>query len=48
MAAANGLGIVVPLDRMLGAQELITMFKRAEIDIVLFSEKYRKTKSYGG
>ncbi len=43
MAAANGLGIVVPLDRMLGAQELITMFKRAEIDIVLFSEKYRKT-----
>lgn len=43
MAATNGLGIVVPLDRMLRAEELVTMFQRAGIDMVLFSKKYTDT-----
>lgn len=41
MAVTNGLGIVIPLDRMLGAEEIVNMLARAEVDILIFSVKHR-------
>jgi long-chain acyl-CoA synthetase len=38
-AAANGLGIIVPLDKELPAQELAALIKRAELDAIIFSAK---------
>lgn len=43
MATVSGLGVVVPIDRMLRAEELATMFQRAGINIVLFSRHYAET-----
>lgn len=41
-AVTNGLGIVIPLDRMLHADELVSMFERAEINMVIYSGKYEQ------
>ncbi len=38
-AVANGLGIIVPLDKELPAQELAALISRAELDAVIFSAK---------
>ncbi|MBQ0012767.1 MAG: AMP-binding protein [Clostridiales bacterium] len=43
MATVSGLGVVVPIDRMMRAEELATMFQRAGINIVLFSRHYAET-----
>ncbi len=42
-AVTNGLGIVIPLDRMLHGDELVSMFERAEINMVIYSGKYETT-----
>lgn len=42
MAATNGLGIVIPLDRMLGGEEIANMLERVQADILIFSSKCKE------
>ena len=40
LAVLNGVGIVVPLDKSLPAQEIKSLLERSKADVVVFDEKY--------
>ncbi|MDR1134727.1 MAG: AMP-binding protein [Clostridiales Family XIII bacterium] len=39
LAVINGVGVIVPIDRELGADEIGDIFKRASVDAVIYSSK---------
>lgn len=41
LAVVNGLGTIVPLDKELPADEVTSMLKRANVSVLIYSEKYR-------
>lgn len=40
LATVNGVGIIVPLDRSLPENEIVSLIERSEVEAVFFSEKY--------
>ena len=40
MATVTGVGIIVPIDKELPAEEISNMIKRADVSVVVFSDKY--------
>ncbi len=40
MATVTGVGIIVPIDKELPATEIAHMIKRADVSVVIFSDKY--------
>lgn len=40
MATATGVGIIVPIDKELPGDEIVNMIARAEVSVVIFSDKY--------
>lgn len=43
LAATNGLGVAVPLDKMLPPNELEGMLERGEVDALVYSNSYKET-----
>lgn len=41
LSIVNGAGTVVPLDKELPVEDVRSMFKRAEVSVVIYSDKYR-------
>ena len=41
-AIANGVGVVVPIDRELKEKEVANLLKRAEVSAVIYSKKMKK------
>ncbi len=40
LAAVNGVGIVIPLDRMLPSNEIEPMLERGEVDVLVYSDAF--------
>ena len=40
MATVTGVGIIVPIDKELPAEEIANMIRRADVSVVIFSDKY--------
>lgn len=43
LAAINGIGIAVPLDRMLPPNEIEFMLERGEVDVLIYSKTFQET-----
>ncbi len=43
LAVINGVGVIVPLDKQLPQNEIISCMKRAEVDCVIYSGKLQET-----
>ena len=43
LAAINGGGVAVPLDRMLPPNEIELMLERGEVDVLIYSESFQQT-----
>ncbi|MGI6084626.1 MAG: AMP-dependent synthetase/ligase [Acetivibrionales bacterium] len=43
LAAINGAGVVVPLDRMLPPNEIELMLERGEVDVLVYSQSFQHT-----
>ena len=42
LAAVNGLGVVVPIDKELPASEIASLIERAGVEIVIYSDRYKE------
>jgi len=42
LASINGIGVTIPLDRMLPENEIETMLIRAEVDVLFYSDSFSK------
>ncbi|MDI9509614.1 MAG: AMP-binding protein, partial [Bacillota bacterium] len=40
LATVNGIGVAVPLDKMLPENEIITMLDRGDVDVLIYSSSF--------
>lgn len=43
LATVNGVGVAVPLDKMLPANEITNMLERGEVDVLVYSSSFHET-----